>query len=59
MDWLKIGSALFMAAMLVMMFPRMRDAMKNSRKGSNNEWMGFVMIIAVVGFFVFLLTKLV
>lgn len=59
MDWTTIGSALFMVAMLIFLFPRMRHAMKNAPKGSNNEWIGFVAIIAVVALFVFLLIKMV
>lgn len=59
MDWTTIGSALFMVAMLIFLFPRMRQAMKNAPKGDNNQWMGFLAIIAVVALFVFLLTKMV
>jgi len=59
MDWLKIGSALFLGAMLVYLFPRMRQAVKHAPKGSNKDWLNFAMIIAVVALFVLLLISMV
>jgi hypothetical protein len=59
MDWVQIGSALFLGAMLVFIYPRMRAASKNSPKGSNKEWMNFAIIILVVAAFVMLLIKMV
>ncbi|HHH47760.1 MAG TPA: hypothetical protein ENK51_02615 [Gammaproteobacteria bacterium] len=59
MDWLKIGSALLLVAMLVYLFPRMRQAVKHAPKGSNQDWLSFVAIIAVVGLFVMLLIMMV
>ena len=59
MDWVKIGSALFLVAMMVFIFPRMRAAAKNAPKGSSSDWMGFVVIIVAVAAFVMLLIKLV
>jgi hypothetical protein len=56
MDWVKIGSALFLGAMLVFMFPRMRQAIKHSPKGTMQDWMGYIIpIIAVIAFVVFLI----
>ena len=56
MDWVKIGSALFLGAMLIFMFPRMRHAVKNSPKGTMQDWMGYIIpIIAVVAFVIFLI----
>jgi hypothetical protein len=56
MDWLKIGSAALMIGMLLFIYPRMKHAMKNSPKGTNADWMGFVIpLIAVIGFVVFLI----
>ena len=50
MDWVQIGSALFLGAMLVFIFPRMREAVKNAPKGTHQDWMGFIIpILAVVG----------
>jgi uncharacterized membrane protein len=56
MDWLKIGSALFLGAMLIFMFPRMRHAVKHSPKGTMQDWMGYIVpIIAVIAFVIFLI----
>ena len=56
MDWVKIGSALFLVAMLVYLFPRMRHALKNSPKGTMQDWMGYIIpIVAVIAFVVFLI----
>ena len=45
--------------MMVFIFPRMRAASKNAPKGSNKEWMTFLMIVIAVGAFVMLLIKMV
>jgi len=51
MDWMKIFSALGLGAMLIFMFPSMRHAVKNSPKGSMQDWMGFIIpLTAVIGF---------
>ncbi len=56
MDWLKIGSAVFLIAMLVFMWPRMKHAVANSPKGTMNDWMGFIVpLAAVIGFIVLLI----
>ena len=56
MDWMKIGSALLLVAMLVYIFPRMRHAMKHSPKGSAKDWQGALLpIAAVVGFVILLI----
>lgn len=56
MDWVKIGSALFLVAMLIFIFPRMRQAVKHSPKGTMQDWMGYIIpIIAVIAFVVFLI----
>ncbi len=55
MDWVKIGSALFLLAMIVFIFPRMRQAIKHSPKGTMKDWMGFIIPIAGVVLFVALL----
>jgi len=59
MDWVKIGSALFMLAMVIWLFPRAREAVKNSPKGSGQDWMGFVIPIAAVVLFIIVLISLV
>jgi len=57
MDWLKIGSAALLIGMLVFIYPRMRDAMKNSPKGSSEDWKGYLIpLVAVIAFVVFLMS---
>jgi len=56
MDWLKIGSAVFLIAMIVFMWPRMKHAVANSPKGSMNDWMGYIVpMAAVIGFIILLI----
>ena len=56
MDWVKIGSALFLGAMLIFMFPRMLHAVKHSPKGTMQDWMGYIIpAIAVIAFVIFLI----
>ncbi len=59
MDWIKIGSALFMLAMVIFLFPRAKHAVKNSPKGSTKDWMGFIVPIAAVVLFIIVLISLV
>ncbi|TNF88006.1 MAG: hypothetical protein JSU67_15390 [Gammaproteobacteria bacterium] len=59
MDWVKIGSAVLLAAMLIYLFPRAKQAVQNSPKGSASDWMGFVIPIVAVVLFVILLISLV
>ena len=56
MNWLQIGSAALLVGMLVMIFPSVRHAMKNSPKGTSQDWVGFVVpLVAVIGFVVLLI----
>ena len=56
MDWTKIGTALLLGAMLIFIFPRMREAVKNSPKGTTQDWMGFIVpLAAVIGFVILLI----
>jgi hypothetical protein len=59
MDWVKIGSAVLLGAMLIFIFPRMRHAMKHAPKGSNKDWLNYIMILVVVSLFVLFLIKMV
>ncbi|MCP4471259.1 MAG: hypothetical protein GY815_11330 [Gammaproteobacteria bacterium] len=59
MDWLKIGSALFMLAMVIYLFPRAKHAVQNSPKGSLKDWMGYVLPMAAVVLFIIVLIALV
>ncbi len=57
MDWTKIGSALLLIAMLIFIFPSMRHAVKNSPKGSLNDWLGFLgPVLAIVAFIILLIS---
>ncbi len=56
MDWIQILSALFLGMMAVILFPRVKHALANSRKAQPSEWMGAILpILAVVAFVVFLM----
>ncbi len=59
MDWVKIGSALFMLAMVIYLFPRAKAAIQNSPKGSSQDWMSFVIPIVGVVLFIIVLISLV
>jgi hypothetical protein len=59
MDWLKIGSALFLLAMIIFLFPRAKHVIENSPKASMQEWMGYIVPMAAVILFVILLIALV
>jgi len=59
MDWVKIGSALLLVAMLFFLFPHAKSAIANSPKGTGKDWMGFVVPVIVVILFVVLLISMV
>jgi hypothetical protein len=59
MDWLKIGSALFLLAMIIFLFPRAKHAIENSPKGSMQDWMGYIVPMAAVILFVIMLIALI
>lgn len=59
MDWVQIGSALFMLAMIIFLFPRAKAAIQNSPKGSSSDWMGYIVPMAAVALFIMLLISLV
>lgn len=59
MDWMKIGSAILLGAMLIFLWPRAKHMIANSPKGSSDDWRNFALLIVAVAFFIYLLTKLV
>ncbi len=59
MDWIKILAALGIVAMMLYLYPRAKYMVKNSPKGSMQDWMGYVVPMAVVIVFIFLLIKMV
>lgn len=58
-DWQKWVAAGMMIMMVVYIFPRAKHMLKNSPKGSSNDWIGFLVLIGGVALFVVLLTKMV
>ena len=55
MDWMKIGSAILLGAMIVYLWPRAKQMMKESRKAEAGEWRSVLLpILAVAGFVVLL-----
>ena len=59
MDWLKIGSALFLVAMIIFLFPRAKQVIENTPKGSMKDWMGYIVPMGVVILFIIVLIALV
>jgi len=57
--WLTIISAIAFGAFAIFLIPRAKEMLKNSPKGSSQEWRGFLIIITIVVVFVFMLIKLV
>jgi len=58
-DWIKIGSALFLVAMIIFLFPRAKQVIENTPKGSMKDWMGYIVPMAVVILFIIVLIALV
>lgn len=56
---MQIGSAVLLLAMLVMIAPRVKDAVQNSPKGSNNDWLLAAGLLLAVAAFVYILMSLV
>lgn len=59
MDWMKIISALALVMFIVILFPRARDMVKNSPKGTSSDWVSFVIPMIGIVLFIMLLIKLV
>lgn len=59
MDWQKIVTALLLLAMIIFIFPRARHMLKESPKGSNNQWLHFLGIIVIIALFIFFLISVV
>ena len=57
--WMKIGSAALLVVMLVILFPRARQMMKESPKGTTAQWVSFLVPIGIVVVFVLLLMQIV
>lgn len=59
MDWMQIGSALLLGALLVFLVPRLPGILRATPKASGSQWLAAIIPIALVGAFIFLLMKLV
>ncbi len=57
MDWMKIFSAILIVLMLVYLLPRAKDMVKNSPKGSSNDWVAVLIPMLLIIGFIFLLIK--
>ena len=56
MTSVEIVSVIFMLGMMAFIFPRAKHMLKNSPKGSMQDWMGFaVPMLAIVGFIALLI----
>ena len=59
MDWMKIASALMLLVMLIFLWPRARQMMKESPKGGSDDWKAAIIPLAAVIGFVILLVMMV
>ncbi len=51
MDWMKIGSAILLGTMIVFLWPRAKQMLKETRKAEAGEWQSAILpILAVMGF---------
>ena len=51
MDWMKIGSALLLVAMIVFIWPSAKHMAKNSPKAENGDWQAVLLpLLGVIGF---------
>lgn len=58
MDWVKIISAITIVGMLFMLYPSLKNATQNSKKGSAEDWMSFIKPMALVILFIIALIVL-
>ena len=59
MDWMKIGSALFLLAMIIFLFPRARQVVQNTPKGTSKDWLGYIVPMVAIVLFIIVLIQLV
>lgn len=56
--WMKIGTAVLLGAMLLVLWPRAKQMVKESPKGSSEDWRGFILVLAAVALFVLVLVMM-
>ena len=59
MDWMKITMAIVFGLFVIMLFPRVKQALKESPEGSSADWLSALIPIALVGGFIALLVAMV
>jgi hypothetical protein len=57
--WMKIGSAVLLVMMLVLLFPQAKRMLKESPKGTSSDWQSAIIPLILVVLFVALLIKMV
>lgn len=51
MDWMKIGSAVLLVAMIIYLWPSAKHMMNNSPKAEAGDWQSVVLpLLGVIGF---------
>ena len=53
--WLKIGSAVLIGAMIVVLLPQAKQMLAASRPAGHGDWRGFLLPVAAVAAFVLFL----
>ncbi|MGR8948937.1 MAG: hypothetical protein ACU84Q_12885 [Gammaproteobacteria bacterium] len=59
MDWLKIGSAVLLVAMIIYIWPSAKHMVQNSPKAEGGDWQSAILALLAVAGFVALLIYLV
>lgn len=59
MDMMQIGSLILLVGMFIFILPRTISAVKNSPKGTANDWFNVGAVLLVVIGFVLILTQMV
>lgn len=58
MDWMKIGYALLIGAMIVILLPRARAMLQESRESTAADWRAVLIpLLAVAGFVILLIAS--
>ncbi len=57
--WMKIGYALLLGMMVVLLFPRARHMLKHSPKASGDDWRAVLIPLVLLVLFVIILVKMV
>ena len=51
MDWLKIGSAVLLVAMIIYIWPSAKHMMNNSPEAESGDWQAVVLpLLGIIGF---------